>query len=189
MNKRTMWIRFLLLAAVLAGGFQARRALDRLYERQAAESPGAVTEYSDGKRVGRELEYAPSVEDGNPLLETFKSSHTDAEVLLACEEDLTDDGLSDLVILYSLESEKVTGFGYTPVWLTVEIGEEGGSASFTEPIRAPVENQKIHFKNIDEKDEMEFVLQGSKGEKIGYGIFRVMDGKTVNLFGEGMEEC
>ena len=36
---------------------------------------------------------------------------------------------------------------------------------------------------------MEFVLQGQKGNKVGYGIYRVVDNAPMNLFGEGMEDC
>ena len=184
------WIRFLIAVVIIVLGYFLRLRLDRLYENSAAGSgDGTVTEYSDGKRVGRELSYAENVPPDHPLLQLFRRDYPDTEVILACEEDLTDDGRRDLVILYSLLSDKAAILQYTPVWLTVAENVADGTCKYTEPIRAPVENQKIHFKNIDQKEEIEFVLQGSKGERIGYGIFRVMNDKTVNLYGEGMEDC
>ena len=184
------WIKFLIAVVIILLGYFLRLRLDRLYEESTAVSEsGTVTEYSDGKWVGRELSYAENVPSDHPLLQLFRKDFPDTEVILACEEDLTDDGRRDLVILYSLLSDKAAVLRYTPVWLTVAENVADGVCRYTEPIRAPVENQKIHFKNIDQKEEIEFVLQGSKGERIGYGIFRVMDDKTVNLYGEGMEEC
>ena len=116
-------------------------------------------------------------------------------MLVACEEDLTNDGKKDLVVIYNTpeedEASKNTALvngGHIRLTVMIDLGD-GEAYEHTEPIPAPVENQKIQFQNIDKADEMEFVLQGQKGAKVGYGIFRVIEGKAVNLFGEGMEEC
>ena len=45
------------------------------------------------------------------------------------------------------------------------------------------------FLNITKEEQNEFIVQGQKNNKVGYGIFRVVEGSVVNLFGEGMEEC
>ena len=66
---------------------------------------------------------------------------------------------------------------------------DGENYECSELIPAPVENQRIKFQNIDEQEEIEFILQGQKGSKIGYGIFRVMEGEPISLFDQGMEEC
>ena len=122
-------------------------------------------------------------------------THREASVLLACEEDLTNDGLKDLVVIFATtEDDEHVGTEnlgrHKHIRLTVAIDSgDGVNYEFTEPIPAPVENQKIQFQNIDKKDEIEFVLQGQKDNKVGYGIFRVVEGETVNLFGEGMEDC
>ena len=52
----------------------------------------------------------------------------------------------------------------------------------SDPIPAPVENQRIKFQDIDQKDEIEFILQGQKGSNVGYGIFRVVDGSAGKSF-------
>lgn len=184
------------LAVVVLIGFLIRGKLDEVYDnRQVEVESGKVTEYTDGERVGRELNYAPNVSDDNKILQAFRNEYPTAEVLVACEEDLTNDGLKDLVVVYTIEAddvhEGVTDLGnHRHVRLTVAVDSgDGDHYEFTEPISAPVENQKIQFQNIDKKDEIEFVLQGQKNNKVGYGIFRVADGKTINLFGEGMEDC
>jgi hypothetical protein len=69
------------------------------------------------------------------------------------------------------------------------IAKENEKHQFTDPIPAPAENQKIQFKDIDEKDELEFIVSGSKNGSVGYAIYRIIDGQIINLFGEGMEDC
>lgn len=185
-----------MLVVVILAGFLIRGKLDEVYEKkQVTAEPGKVTEYTDGTRVGRELTYAENVPEDNKILQVFKAQYPDAEVLVACEEDLTNDDLKDLVVVYTIEEddihEGVTDLGnhrHVRLMVVVDSGD-GMNYEFTEPIPAPVENQKIQFQNIDKKDEIEFVLQGQKNNKVGYGIFRVADGKTINLFGEGMEDC
>jgi len=36
---------------------------------------------------------------------------------------------------------------------------------------------------------MEFIVQGSKGNKTGFAVFRIENNQLVDLFGEGMEDC
>lgn len=186
--------RLLLVLILLTAGLFVRGRLERLYiDRQAKEAE--VTRYTDGSRVGRTLQYAENVPEDNALLQAFYEKYPTASMIAACEEDLTDDGISDLVVIYntpeedenSAQTERVNG-GH--IRLLVVMGAAfGEEVSFTKPIPAPVENQKIQFQNIDKKDENEFVLHGQKGTKIGYGIYRVMGDQVVNLFGEGMEDC
>ena len=61
--------------------------------------------------------------------------------------------------------------------------------TYTEPIPAPIENQGIQFKNIDEEAEMEFIVSGEKDGAAGYAIYRMIDGQPMDLFGNGMEDC
>jgi len=175
-------MKILLVIVLLLGGFFVREELDELYGKmqdQEREEPEA-----DEGRVGRGLvDYAENVPENHAALQEFAVQHPQAEVLLACEEDLTNDGVKDLVVVYRREAGKQS------VDLVVAVDYGDGSYWFTEPIPAPVENQKIKFKNIDEKDEIEFILQGQKGSKVGYGVFRMVEGVPVNLFGEGMEDC
>ena len=107
---------FLLVTGALAAGYLLRTQLDQLYERSQT---GSVQEFNDGTRVGRELVYAENVSGDNPILQDFLLAEPETKVLLACEEDLTNDGLKDLVVLYSKNEDIEKGFRYTPVWLTV----------------------------------------------------------------------
>ncbi len=188
--------KMIIIILVILAGFLIRGRLDGLYERQQTrEGEGEVNVYSEGDRVGRTLTYAENVPDDHPTLGVFHKEHPEAEVLAACEEDLTNDGLKDLVVIFATtEDDEHVGTEnlgrHKHIRLTVAIDSgDGVNYEFTEPIPAPVENQKIQFQNIDKKDEIEFVLQGQKDNKVGYGIFRVVEGETVNLFGEGMEDC
>ena len=174
---RSTWAKVVLIVLLVFAGFLIRGKLDNVYEQMKEKEK----EEAEEGPVGRELDYAENVSEDNKILQAFLAEYPGEEVLVACENDLTNDGLYDLVVIYRLE-------GHT--WLLVTV-DSGNSIDygFTEVIPAPVENQKITFKNIDEKDEMEFVLQGQKGNKVGYGIYRVVDNAPMNLFGEGMEDC
>ncbi|MCC5425445.1 Cys-Cys-COOH (seleno)protein SaoC, partial [Clostridium botulinum] len=59
----------------------------------------------------------------------------------------------------------------------------------TNEVSAPIENQKIEFKDIDKKPPIEFVVSGSKNGSFGYAIYRIEKGKIINLFGEDMKDC
>lgn len=183
-----------LIVCIILVGIIARQSLENLYEEKRVQE-GTVTTYEDGSRVGRNLSYAETVPEDNKILEAFYEQFPTATMLVACEEDLTNDGKKDLVVIYNTpeadEASKNTALvngGHIRLTVMIDLGN-GEEYKYTEPIPAPIENQKIQFQNIDKADEMEFVLQGQKGTKVGYGIFRVIDGKTMNLFGEGMEEC
>ena len=191
---KTTKAKVILILALLAAGVLLRGRLERLYIDLQADS-AEVNQYTDGSRVGRTLNYAENVPEENALLQAFYKKYPTASMIAACEEDLTDDGYSDLVVIYNTpekdensdKTELIDG-GYIRLLVVMGSGS-GEDFKFTEPIPAPVENQKIQFQNIDKKDENEFVLHGQKGAKVGYGIYRVMGNKVVNLFGEGMEDC
>ena len=74
---------------------------------------------------------------------------------------------------------------------TIVVTDKGDSTNydFSDPIAAPVENQKIQFKNIDKEGEIEIIITGEKKGAVGYAIYRMIDGQPVDLFGEGMEDC
>lgn len=140
-------------------------------------------EKSTGSR--RERIYAPMVEDDNAALVAFQQENPQRKVVLACEEDVTNDTLKDLLIIYK-EDDPTEG---EITRLVVSIAQQDGSHTYTEPIPAPIENQGIQFKNIDEEAEMEFIVSGEKDGVAGYAIYRMIDGQPMDLFGDGMEDC
>lgn len=189
-----LWFKAVVVVVVVLIGFSVRTYLEKVYKDSQREE-GTVQFFDDGTRVGRELDYAPKVEDDNKILQAFKAIYPDATVLVACEEDLTDDGLDDLVVIYNTQeadeySETTTliNGGYVRMVVGIDSGDSE-NYTFSDPVPAPVENQKIKFQNVDKEAEMEFILQGQKGSKVGYGIYRVIDGALVNLFAEGLQEC
>lgn len=156
-----------ILAVALAciAAFAASRFLK---EREEADSAGR-----------REMTFAPMVAEDNAALAAFRARYPERNVVLACQEDVTDDGLSDLLVIYTE--------GTLTRFVTAIAGEAGYTD--TDPIPAPVENQGIQFKNIDKKDEMEFIVSGEKKGAAGYAIYRIIDGQPKDLFGDGMNDC
>lgn len=127
----------------------------------------------------RELTFAPMVADDNRALAAFREHFPERNVVLACEEDVTNDGLPDLLVIFT--EGDLTRF------VTAIAGQDG--YTYTDPIPAPIENQGIQFKNIDKKDEMEFIVSGEKKGAAGYAIYRIIDGQPKDLFGDGMDDC
>ncbi len=116
----------------------------------------------------------------NKTLQYFMKKNPGKKLIKYEFKDLNDDGREDLLVLYQVSKEKnmmcvILNF----VDHYIETNE----------VPAPVSNQVIHFKNIDEKPPMEFIVQGMKGAKVGYAIYRIENGQLVDLFGEGMEDC
>lgn len=136
------------------------------------------TEQKSGNR--RQLAFAPNVEADHPALLAFKDSFPGRNVYLACEQDVTDDGLPDLLVIY--EEDSLVRF-------VTAIARSDSGFLYTDPIPAPVENQGIQFKNIDSEGEMEFIISGEKKGQAGYAIYRIIDGQPKDLFGDGMDDC
>lgn len=116
----------------------------------------------------------------NKLLEFFGNEIPDADILLAKEEDLNGDGLKDIVVIYTHDNNNE---------MVVAINNENGDFKLSNSHKAPIENQSIQFKNIDDKDPIEFIISGSKNGAVGYGIYRLENDKVIDLFGEDMNDC
>lgn len=167
MNKRitVILLRICLLAAVIIALACLRQYLQQ--KEDEAQASGGVA-------------YAEMVPEDHPLLVEFGRRHPERTVLLACSEDITNDGEKDLVVISSFEDGIAT----------MALGDDGqGSVWETEPIPAPRENQHIRFMNIDNVGAIETLITGEKNGQVGYAIYRIMNGRLVDLYGDGMEDC
>ena len=190
-----MFGKLAVVVIVLLAGFTLKTELEQMYNQKKYIGTGKSTVYKDGNRAGGDIEAAENVADDNKILLKFKELYPEATILVACEEDITNDGRKDLVLVfnnpeadeYSTYTQLVDG-GHVRLAVMIDSGD-GENYNCSTPIPAPIENQRIKFQNIDNQDEMEFILQGQKGAKVGYGIFRVMDGEPISLFDQGFEEC
>lgn len=120
------------------------------------------------------------VSPDNKLLLHFKTSYPEKEVKKCGYEDIDGDGEKDLVVIFS-NTKRSNGM--------LVVLEKEGKYKISEEVPAPIDNQKIEFKDIDETPPMEFIVSGSKDGQFGYAIFRLEGMKLKNLFGEGMEDC
>ena len=92
------------------------------------------------------VEYAEMVKDNHPLLKEFRSQYPERTVLLACAEDITNDGIEDLVVISQLKKDIETIAFYSTA---------SGEFAQTPPIPAPRENQHIRFFNMDKLSEFQ----------------------------------
>lgn len=113
-------------------------------------------------------------------LNYFKENAKYEKILIYTQQDINNDKVDDLLVVYKKDKNHNEMVG---------IISDNENVYMTEPIRAPIEDIVIEFKNIDDKDEMELILSGSKNGNIGYAIYRLENKKLVDLFGEGMNSC
>lgn len=113
-------------------------------------------------------------------LEHFKRQNPERDIIKWVEADLNDDGRRDCIILYRLSED----MNMMRVILDLESGYLD-----TNEVPAPISDQVIQLRDIDRKPPLEFIVQGTKGAKMGFAVFRIEDNRIVDLFGEGMEDC
>ncbi len=130
---------------------------------------------------GDQKDFNISVLANNQMMQYFVGNHPGQTILKYAQADLDNDGQEDLIVIFIVEKGKKN--------MMSVIRYQGVDLVETNAVPAPVSDQMIQFKNIDKKPPLEFILQGRKGAKVGYAIFRVEDGKLADLFGEGMEDC
>ena len=110
----------------------------------------------------------------------FINENRGKEVIKYARRDLNDDGREDLVVIYRVSADKN---------MMRVILDLSGKYAATNEVPAPYSNQLIQFKNIDNKPPMEFIVQGARGAKMGYAIFRIEGTVLKDIFGEGMRDC
>lgn len=120
------------------------------------------------------------VKNDNPALHYFIATHPDKEVIKCASGDINNDTIEDLVVIYRESKEKNS---------MLVVTEQKGQYQCTNEVPAPVSNQQIQFKDIDQKPPVEFIVQGMRGANVGYAIYRVEGTKLEDLFGEGMKDC
>lgn len=116
----------------------------------------------------------------SPCLSFFTSTHPGKEVIKFAAADLDGDNTEDLVVIYRESGEKNS---------MLVVLDKKGEYLCTNDVPAPVSNQVIAFKDIDDKPPLEFIVQGMKGANFGYAIYRVEGTRLEDLFGEGMKDC
>ncbi|EPY2307422.1 Cys-Cys-COOH (seleno)protein SaoC [Clostridium sporogenes] len=131
-----------------------------------------VNEPKQSKNIG--------VKSDNERLLYFQHKYKDKEVLKCEEKDLNNDDKLDLIVIYKKDNDKNS---------MVVVLSDKEKYKITNEVSAPIENQKIEFKDIDKKPPIEFVVSGSKNGNFGYAIYRIEKGKIINLFGEDMKDC
>lgn len=115
----------------------------------------------------------------NALYDQFVKVHPNVKILKWKYEDISDDNEKDLIVIYK-DGNLVRMSGYV---------SQDEDFILIEELAAPVENQTIKLKNIDDKGVVEFIVSGSKDGLYGYSIFRFENNQFINLFAEGMEDC
>lgn len=129
---------------------------------------------------GDQKDYNPAVLQENKMMRSFAEKHPHHVILKYAQADLDNNGLEDLIVIYQVTK------GQNEMCVVLQ---RGADCIESNSVPAPVSDQLIQFKDIDSKPPLEFIVQGRKGPKVGYAIFRVEDGKLEDLFGQGMEDC
>lgn len=121
----------------------------------------------------------PTEVSNHPLYEYYKANFGNYKPLAGAVADLNNDGVDDLLIAFSYDEES-----------NKMIAILGGDRPLITPMAAaPLEDIMIEIKNVDKKPPNEFVISGSKGGQVGYGIYYIKNGKIVNMFDNNMADC
>lgn len=130
--------------------------------------------------IGDQKDFTSSFLNESSTMQHFATRHPGQAVLKYAQADLDNDGKTDLIVIYQVQKTKneMCVIHYRESML-VE----------TNSLPAPASDQMIRFKDIDGKSPLEFILQGRKGAKVGYAIFRIENGRLIDIFGDGMEDC
>ena len=131
-------------------------------------------------RNSDERGFNPEILRANKLMQAFVAAHPGHEVLKYAQADLSGDGRDDLVVIYRENKDQNR---------MCVVRAKGDHSIESNSVPAPVSDQTIRFKDIDNKAPLEFIAQGRKGAVVGYAIFRLEDGVLTDLFGEGFENC
>jgi hypothetical protein len=164
-RRRLVCVFLLCFAAGLAAGGCGRAAVNEI-------------KYSTYNEINGSGEASPCL--GGDLLQHFISTHPGNDVIKCAQADLNNDNTEDLVVVYSESREKNN---------MLVVLDLKGEYQCTNEVPAPVSNQVISFKDIDNKPPLEFIVQGMKGANVGYAIYRVEGTVLEDLFGEGMKDC
>lgn len=121
-----------------------------------------------------------TIDTEHALYEHFLDAYGDKKPLLTGVNDINNDGREDLIIIYHDTSSANK---------MIAIWEDQGKVIISEPTPAPLDNCRLEWRNIDDRDPIELIISGSKGVNVGYAIYRWENGNFVNLFGEGMADC
>ena len=115
------------------------------------------------------------------LYHKFYKIHSSYQPIIAKEGDINADGLCDLILIYHIP--KVGNRMCALVRNTEK------TYKISNEFKAPVSNQNIYMRDIDDTPPVEFVVQGMKGARTGLAIYRFVDGRLEDVFGEGMDDC
>jgi hypothetical protein len=121
-----------------------------------------------------------AVKRSNERLLFLETRHPEQEIVKWAEEDLNADGRNDLVVIYRVDPD------HNRMRVILDLG---GSYFETNEVPAPYSDQVIQFRDIDGKPPLEFIVQGARGAKMGFAVFRIENNRLVDLFGEGMRDC
>ncbi len=123
------------------------------------------------------------VDVNHPFLKKYQKEFENQTILRAAQEDVNNDGKKDLVVVYNPKGDEKN-------YSIVLIYKDENDYILSKTAVAPRENVEIKFKNIDDKDNIEFIISGSKNGNYGYAIYRLEEDLEIrDLFSEDMDNC
>jgi hypothetical protein len=120
------------------------------------------------------------VATATPCFVYWEQNNPGWEWVRLAEGDVNADGRTDLIIIYRETNSKCS------MTLVLDLATNFQTAG---PVDAPVEDQVISVFDMDGKPPNEFSVSGRKGGNIGSAVFRLEDGKIIQLFSSGYGGC
>jgi len=135
---------------------------------------------NDSPPKGDQIDFDLKVLKSDLMIADFVQRHPEWPVIKYARADLNNDGRQDVVVIYRIAKDA------NRMRVILDLGDKYAD---TNEVPAPLYDQSIVFRDIDKKPPLEFIVQGRKGAKIGYAIFRIENNQLIDVFGEGMEDC
>lgn len=135
---------------------------------------------TDSSPRGDQVDFDLKVLESDPMIADFVRRHPEWPVIKYARADLNNDGRKDVILIYRIARDA------NRMRAVLDVGEKYAD---TNEVPAPIHDQSIVLRDIDKKPPLEFIVQGRKGARIGYAIFRVEADQLIDVFGEGMEDC
>ena len=127
-----------------------------------------------------ENEGTPGETTPSPLVSYWQQRNPGSQLVKWADGDLNGDSRQDAVIIYRVGGNKCQ------LAAVLDLAE---GIRVTEPLPAPVSDQVVSIGGAGNRGVNEVIVSGKKDGAYGYAIYALEQGRLVNVYGEGMDQC
>jgi uncharacterized membrane protein YraQ (UPF0718 family) len=115
-----------------------------------------------------------------PAVVYWQHNYTQYQLVTWAPGFLNGDGEEDAVIIYKAGPDK---------YQMVAVLNLPAGFQVTEPVPAPVSDQKLSIRDAGDKPPNEIIVSGQKNGVYGYAIYTLDKNQLLNIYSTGMDQC